>query len=298
MRNAIGLVSMAAAIAVAGSATAVAASGARDVKSGATQVVATLGEREITLSELRIEMQRLRLNPASPDAERLALSGLVERELLAEAARETGLHRKPDALARMRAAETQALAELFYASASLPLEPTRSEIEDFIAKNASLFRERRIYDFQVLTLPSEAFTDELTPLFDESEDFSAFEKALTQAGVDYALGPARRDGATFPKPIREQLAAYGPTDNVVLRGPDRTEIYKILSSEPSDADPETFGPLARRLLLERAASERGRKLIDRLKAEASLTIHRESARPEEPAQAVAPTAAAATPTER
>ena len=90
----------------------VAADGRKTVASGQTQVVARVGAREITVTELRLEMARLRLSPDDPQSERIAAESLVQRALLAEAARKSGLAKKPEALLRIRAAEDQALADL------------------------------------------------------------------------------------------------------------------------------------------------------------------------------------------
>ncbi len=252
----------------------------REAASGKTQVVAKAGGREITLTEVRLEMIRLRLSPTNPNAERTALDSLVNRHVLAEAARKAGLHKKPEALARMRAAEEEALAAFYYATAAAPPEPTRSEIEDFIAENPTLFAERRRYDFAVLTLPTATFEGEdLTPLFDEATDFAALTAKLKADGVDYTLAPSVRDGSSFPEPIRVQLGAYGPGDNIVLRGAPRTEIFKIIRMESSALSQSEQRPLARRLLMEAAARERGARFVERLRDELDLEIYRATAAP-------------------
>ena len=273
--------------AVAAIAASLSASSASDdkkpVASGKTQVVAKAGGRELTLSELRLEMARLGLSPTDPNAERVALESLTARTLLAKAAREQNLHKKPDAIARMYAAQDQALADLYLAIASQPPEPTRAEIEAFIRANPTLFAERKAYDFTILTLESKNFNEAtLTPLFDEEPDFSRLAGLLDKAGARFALSTMTQSGAAFPAPIRLQLAKYGPKDNIVLRGEGETQILKITAVR-SDAQPsDSWGPLARRLLIEEASMKRAEALMARLKKEGAVAYYRASAAPAPP----------------
>lgn len=253
---------------------------------GKTQVVAKIGGREITLTELRLEMGRLGLSPAEPAAERVALESLLNRTLLAAAARESNLHRKPETMARMYAAQDQALADYYLALASQPAEPTREEIDAFIAANPSLFGARKIYDFSVLTLETKHFSEEtLTPLFDREADFARLAAVLDKAGARYALATATQSGAALPAPIREQLARYSLRDNIVIRGEADTQIMKIVGLRDDVGDAAEWPALARRLLLEDGATKRAEGLLARLKKDAEVAYYRPTAAPQPPAKA-------------
>ena len=93
VRNAIPL--FAAFICAASAVHAAAPAEKKTVASGKTQVVASVGGREITLSELRIEMNRIGASLNDPNGERIALQSLINRTVLAKAARDSNLHRKP-----------------------------------------------------------------------------------------------------------------------------------------------------------------------------------------------------------
>jgi EpsD family peptidyl-prolyl cis-trans isomerase len=254
--------------------------GDKTVASGKTQVVAKAGGREITLTELRLEMGRLGLSPADPASERAALESLLNRTLLAKAARAADLHRKPETMARMYAAQDQALADYYLALASQPAEPTRQEIDDFVRANPSMFAERKIYEFSVLSLESKNFNEKaLTPLFDHEADFSRLTDVLTTAGARYTLAGAVQSGAAFPAPIREQLARYGARDNIVIKGDETTQIMKIMGVRPDNSDAAEWPPLARRFLLEEAAGKRGENLMARLRKENDIAYYRSTAAP-------------------
>lgn len=252
----------------------------KTVASGKTQVVAKAGGRELTLSELRLEMGRLGLSPSDADAERIALESLVNRTLLAQAARAADLHRKPETMARMYAAQDQALADYYLALASQPAEPTREEIDDFIRDNPSLFAERKGYEFSVLTLETRNFReDALTPLFDREPDFSRLAAVLAKAKARYSIAGAIQSGAAFPAPIREQLARYAVRDNIVIKGDAETQIFKIVGVHRDPGAASEWPPLARRLLLEEAAAKRAQDFMARVKKGAKIAYYRAEAAP-------------------
>ncbi len=252
----------------------------RPVASGKTQVVAKAAGREMTLTDLRLEMGRLGLSPTDPNAERIALESLMTRTLLAKAARAANLHKKPDAIARMHAAQDQALADLYLGIASQPPEPTRDEVERYVRDNPTLFADRKVYDFTILTLESKNFKEEtLTPLFDKEADFARLASLLDKAGARYALSALTQSGAAFPKPVRLQLARYAARDNIVLRGEAETQILKIVAVRNDVQAQDGWGPLARRLIIEDAANKRAETLVARLKKEGAVAYYRASAAP-------------------
>ncbi len=249
--------------------------------SGKTQIVANAGGREITLSELRLEMARLGLSPADPAAERIALESLLNRTLLSKAARAASLHRKPETMARMYAAQDQALADYYLALASQPPEPTREEIDDYISRHKSLFADRKTYVFSILTLETKNFREKaLTPLFDREPDFSRLASVLDKAGARHSVAAATQSGAVFPAPVREQLAKYGVRDNIVIKGDQETQIMKIVEIRDDPGAASDWAPLARRLLLDEAAARRAEDLMARLKKDASIAYYRPTAAPQ------------------
>lgn len=250
------------------------------VESGKTQVVAKLNQREITLNDLRGEMARLGLSPNYPDAEKIALESIVNRALLADAARDANLHRQPAALRRMAVAQEQALADLYLSNASQPPEPTRMEIEEYITDNPNLFGERKLYEFSVLTMPTSAFDEKtMTPLFNVTEDFTDFASYLKKAGVDMVIAPAVQPSSAFPKPIREQLAAYGVRDNIVIQNDTDTQIMKIIAVSPAPVPLQDRPSLARQSLMQIGMQERAAGLVARLKDRAAVSYYRPNIAP-------------------
>lgn len=280
MRHSIFIPVLAALLCATSAVSAAPQGGKKTAASGKTQVVAKVGGREITLTELRIEMGRIGVSPNDPTAERIALESLMNRTLLTGAARAADLHKKPETMARMYAAQDQALADYYLALASQPAEPTRAEIDDFIKNHPSLFASRKLYEFTILTLETKNFNEKaLTPFFDREADFDRLAVLLDKAGARYSIAPATQSGAVFPAPVREQLAKYSVRDNIVIKGDQNTQIMKIAAVRDDASAPAEWSQLARRLLMERAAAQRAEDLLARLKKDVEIAYYRPTSAP-------------------
>lgn len=250
------------------------------VLSGQTQVIAKVGTREITISELRMEMARLNLNPAEQSAQKAALTAIIDRIVFAQEARRHKVDRKPEAMWRMETAREQALAEVYADIIAQPPEPTQADIRQFMQENPSLFADAKSYDFQVIEFETGAVAiEEVTPLFDETDSFNQFAKHLAGKNIPYTLSPAKRAAATFPKPIREQLAKYGVRDNIVLEGDERVTVMKIMAITPEPLNYKEGASLARLMLRQERSDERVQNKLEALRAQSGVTYYREHLKP-------------------
>ncbi len=257
----------------------------KPVASGQTQVIAKIGKREITISEVRQEIIRLGLDPTSKEAERQALNVIIDRALFVADAKRNKVDKRPEAMWRMETARDQALAEVYASIISQPPEPNPAEIEAFMAENPSLFGKARRYSFQVIELEmAKIDLDEATALFDETKDFSAFVKWLNENNIGYTLSPALRDGASFPDPIRVQLAQYGPGDNVVLAGDKLVTIMKIIAVEETPLSYKEGAPLARVILRRKKSQQRLQDKTNKLRAQVNIIYYREDLKANAPSQ--------------
>jgi hypothetical protein len=126
----------------------------------------------------------------------------------------------------------------------------------------------------------------MKPLFDEERNFDRLSAVLVKAGARYSVTTARESGASFPQPIREQLARYGVGDNIVIKGEAATQILKIAALKNDPLPAREQGPLARRMLLEERATKRATETLAHLSKQAGVSYFRASAAPR-PAQAKA-----------
>lgn len=111
------------------------------------QVVAVVDNDEITQQELRVEAEtQVPGLPAGPLPDALAanvLQRVIDRNLLAQYARDQGLERGPEYIARRRQLDQTLLATLGMRKLSgTPSTPTAAEVQQFITANPTLFSQR------------------------------------------------------------------------------------------------------------------------------------------------------------
>lgn len=125
------------------------------------QVLARVNGEEITVPELNVEARARGLSIGSDVAARDALlQELVDRRLLAQAARDQGLDRTPDyILQSRRAAELTLVEELTEAAGHAARRPTPQQLDAFIAANPQAFGQRAVVTVEQMSLPGPLAAD-------------------------------------------------------------------------------------------------------------------------------------------
>jgi EpsD family peptidyl-prolyl cis-trans isomerase len=113
------------------------------------QVVATVGTREITRRELQVEMDgSSATTPAAQKAQQqAALQRIIQRVILANAAKAQGLDKDPNFALLSQRADEALLGQLLErrTAASVPA-PSAEEADQFQQTNPNLFSERKLFD--------------------------------------------------------------------------------------------------------------------------------------------------------
>ena len=122
--------------------------GAGCQKKAEGQTVAVVNDDEITASELNGELATVNA-PANADKKQLTnqvLQSLIDRRLLTEQARDAGIDRSPEFIARQRRANDELLIGMLASrQADTGKLPTESEIAQFQAKQPQIFANREVW---------------------------------------------------------------------------------------------------------------------------------------------------------
>lgn len=128
-----------------------------------TQVVARVNGDEITYSEVNHglrETGRGGPDAAAPQARRFApqvLEGLIDEELLVQAARQDRLDRDPDILDGLEAARRKVLAKAYTDKLGENVAaPSTAAIHAYFTAHPMLFADRRVYTLRELRVPRDS----------------------------------------------------------------------------------------------------------------------------------------------
>lgn len=236
------------------------------------QVVAVVNSEEITQQELRAEADAAGV-PADRDLQSFApaiLNRVIERNLLADYARDQGLDRGPEYVARRRQLEQSLLATLGLRKlAGANAVPTPAEVQAFIRQNPATFAGRQkltLDQIRFATPDSPERIKELTNL----GSLDAIQARLRADKVPAARGTTSFDTGTVESQVAKQIAALPNGQIFDLSANGVTFISAITARAPAATPPTSWTPQATAML----RNERSRKaLVDamaKLRADAKI----------------------------
>lgn len=128
--------------------------GAKD-SGGPTQVIAKVGGEEIT--ELQVNQSLERQPGLKPDqvepVSRKVVAGLVEQEIVLQKARDLKLDRDQRVVQNVEALKREVIARAYLERiAEGATKPSQKEAQAYFDENPALFKQRRIYTFQELSM--------------------------------------------------------------------------------------------------------------------------------------------------
>ena len=257
------------------------------------QVVAIVNGEEISLPELNAELGTAQV-PAGVDKKLIQqqlLQRLVDRRLLAQAAKETGLDRDPSFIVEQRRANEALLVEKLAkrTNDSIPV-PTAAEIDKFMAGNPSLFAGRQIYGVDQIAFATPADPTRL----------SALEPAKTQAEVIAVLQklniPFQRanravDSASVPPEQMQKILSLPKGEPFVVPSNGQVTVNVITGSKAEPLPSADARAAAVRVLRAQSLSKLGEARLKEARGKAKIEYQTGFAPPAKPGAPATPAAA-------
>lgn len=236
------------------------------------QVVAVVGDDEITLTELRAEAKTpaSATGPAVQAANEAALARLVDRNVLADYAREKGFDRSPDFVARRRQVEQSLLASLAIRDlAGTPPKPTPEEVRRFVASNGTLFAQRQRLDMDRIQIDTPGNAAEVQSLV-KLQNLDLIAAELTRRGVKFQRGRGFFDTASVPPEIAKQIASLPNGEVFDLTTGGATYIAVITGRSAVANKPENWDAAAAALLARQQVATKVQAELDKLRKGAKI----------------------------
>jgi EpsD family peptidyl-prolyl cis-trans isomerase len=172
-----------------------------------TQVVARVNDTEITISQLRAALFAKGVIEPSAEATRQALEGLVNEQLIVNAALQAELDRDPAVVQTLENARRQILARAYLDRVVFPKQAiTAEEQTAYFKSNPALFAQRRVYQLAAFTCPSTGLTGALLDTLGTAATVETVSAALAQEHVTCESQTLTRAAEQLPL---EQLPQFG-----------------------------------------------------------------------------------------
>jgi EpsD family peptidyl-prolyl cis-trans isomerase len=228
------------------------------------QVAAVVNDDEVTLQEVNGELAGVTL-PAGAErkaAQQAALQRVIDRRLLAQAARQENLDKDPEFITRRRQQEELLLVQMFGQKLSRSVRvPDAKAVDKFIASHPNMFAARSIFTVERLQFVMDpAKLEQFTP--DHSLD--AVASRLTSLGVKFARGAGELDSAKLTPEMSARLAAVPAGEPFIVPETGAITAAVVTGTKPAPISGDAARPLAARALQNEQLKE---TLQDRLKAE-------------------------------
>ena len=214
-------------------ATLVLLSGCKKEATG--QVAAVIDGEEITLQEVNAELRDARI-PEGADKKaisQMALQRIIERRLLAKAAKDDGLDKEQEYLIRSRQVNDALLVQMLGERASRGVQvPGDGAIKTFIDQNAGSFGDRTIFSTDMIQFKMPA-DPKVLQAFEPDHTMEAVVERLGQLGIKYTRRSGELDSLQFPKAALDQIRATPPGEPLVLPGNGMVTVAVITGTKNS-----------------------------------------------------------------
>ncbi len=220
----------------------------------ATQSAAKVNKEEITIHQINALLSQRRA-PLPPEqaasASRQALEQLIDQELAIQQAEDQKLDRQPRVVQQIEAARREIIARAYIEKISdgAP-KPTPAEIAAYYQAHPELFKDRRVYNLQEVTIeanPEQVATlKNALPAAKTFADFTAF---LKTSGLRYTGAEAVRAAEQLPLASVKQFAAMKDGQAVFSERPGGVQILYVVQSKIMPVNEQQATPVIEKFLL-------------------------------------------------
>lgn len=242
-------------------------------KAAEGQVAAVVNGEEITLQEINATLAQANA-PEGVDKKVLqqrALQQIVDRRLLAQAARESGIDQDPAYLIRERQLSEALLVQMYAQKAGTTLKvPDQAAINDYTEKHPFAFANRTVYAVDQLVFPAPENLEDLKAL-ESAQTLDQVGATLTEMGIPFQSKSAQMDSAQVPPAMMAQIVSLAPGEPFVIpTGTTVTaSVIKAQQKVPFNADQS--GPVAVKAIRNEEMAKIMKQRLGDAKAKAEIT---------------------------
>lgn len=239
----------------------------KDKDKPASQTAAKVNKEEITVHQINFVLQQQRGLPPeqAASASKQVLERLVDQELALQKAQDQKLDREPRVVQQLEAARREIIARAYVEKiGSGAPKPTPAEIKAYYDAHPALFKERRVYSLQELSVQAKPEEVEgLRAKLTAAKDFPEFINYLKSSDIKFAANQMIRAAEQLPMASVDKFAAMKDGQSVFNAGPGGVQILFLAGSRSQPVDEQRSVPAIEQFLL----NERKRKVVeDDLKA--------------------------------
>jgi EpsD family peptidyl-prolyl cis-trans isomerase len=210
------------------------------------QIVAVVNGEEVSLSDLNQEMRGANI-PEGADRkliQRSMLQRVIDRRLLAQAAKEQGIDRDPEYIAMQRRASQDLLIQMYSRKAASGIKvPDAAALDKFMAENPAMFAQRTQLQLDqiVFDMPK---SPEVLKQFQQDKTLAAVAATAQRLGLKVEAGKGGLDTATLPPAVLKQIQALPPGEPFIVPTGKKVVVSVITGKQPVSVPADQMRPAA------------------------------------------------------
>lgn len=236
------------------------------------QVVAIVNGEEITLNELNSEISELNV-PASADKKAVraqVLQQMVNRRLLAQAAKDAGLDRDPAYISQERRMKERLLVSMYGKKAFDTVSvPDTGKVDQYISTHPAMFADRKRYRLDQVAFDPPADMNKLKEL-EGVHTMDGVVGWLNKNGIKFQRGAAALDSAGVPPETMKKIIALPAGEPFVIPNNGKIFVSVITGSEPVVLTPEQARPMATQVMRQEELNKIGEERLKEAKGKAKI----------------------------
>jgi len=227
----------------------------------ASQTAVKVNKEEITVHQINYVLQQQRgLKPEQADAaSKQILERLIDQELALQKASEMKLDRDPRVVQQLEAARREIVARAYVEKAGeAASKPTPDEIRQYYDAQPALFKDRRVYSLQEITI--EATAEQIPGLrakLESSKNINDFIEYLKASDLKFAGNQAVRAAEQLPLASLGTFAALKDGQALLNTTPTGAQVIVLVGSRSQPVTLEQATPAIEQFLL----NERKRDIL-------------------------------------
>jgi EpsD family peptidyl-prolyl cis-trans isomerase len=238
-----------------------------------TQVVAHVNDAEITVSQLRAALAAKGDSQPSPQATQAALDGLVNEQLLVDAALRDRLDRDPAVVQAIELARRQLLARAYLERAVLPKQDiTAAEQAAYYKSHPELFAQRRVYQLAAFGFAREKLDAALVEALGTTHSADAVAATLAARKVEAEQQSLMRASEQLPLDDLPRFSAAAVGDVIVQAQPERATLMLVTAIQTSPLTFESAQPIIQQYLSNMRNAQALDAHLKQARAAAKITI--------------------------
>ena len=219
----------------------------------ASQTAAKVNKEEITVHQINFVLQQQRgLKPEQADAaSKQILERLIDQELALRKANDLKLDREPRVVQALEAAKRDIVARAYLEKASEAApKPTPEDVKKYYNEKPALFKERRIYSLQEVTIEAKPEQiEDLRARLSAAKSINEFVDYLKANNIRFAANQVVRAAEQLPLTALDAFAKMKDGQAMLVPSATGAQVIVLASSRSEPVDEARAKPAIEQYLL-------------------------------------------------